>query len=270
MAFFDKLRDQELLAHYRQDPYVRTHPINSDRILRLNERVTKSPHFDKPTPAEDEYWFNRVKAKLDGYVNPPNITFRDYPTYDTSEFARYARVYGYQHNLQFEEALQEANHLLSLRPDDPFYNEIAGQILFERGKAEESIPYLEKAHASLPREPLIMTSLGNAYLALETDEGNLKAMEILEQSVFFDPYNDLTWGNLARVYAKVGMEAKANLATAEQWVLERRYPGAIRRAQQALRDFPEGSREWLQAEDILLTATQLLEKYGPPRRRVAS
>jgi predicted Zn-dependent protease len=267
MEFFDKLRDQELLAHVRQDPYVRTHPVSGDRLLRLEGRITTSQYYNKPTSLEDVYWFKRVKAKLDGYVNEPYVTFRDYPAYDTSEFARYARVYAYQKDLQFEKALEEADTLLAERPGDPFYNEIAGQILFERGKIPESVVYLEKAHKALPREPLIMTALGHALVALETDAGNDQARDILEQAVFFDPYNDFAWRQLAVIYARLGMEDRANLATAEMWLLERRYQGAVRRGQLAMQAFPQGSREWVQAQDVVMTATQMMrDSKGNSRR----
>lgn len=269
MEFFDKLRDQELLAHIRQDPYVRTHPVSGDRLLRLRDRITNSQYYNKPSAPEDLYWFNRIRAKLDGYVNDPYITFRDYPVSDTREFARYARVYAYQKDLQFDKALEEANTLLAQRPGDPFYNEIAGQILFERGKISESLPYFEKAFNALPREPLIMTAFGHALVALETDEGNERARKILEQSVFFDPYNDFAWRQLAVIYARLGMENKANLATAEMWLLERRYQGAIRRGQIAMKAFPQGSREWVQAQDVILTATQMMKSTKGNDRRAA-
>ncbi|MEE8294542.1 MAG: M48 family metalloprotease [Sphingomonadales bacterium] len=267
MEFFDKLRDQELLAHIRQDPYVRTHPVSGDRLLRLATRVTNSRYYNTPTSPEDVYWFNRVKAKLDGYVNEPYVTFRDYPVYDTSEFALYARVYAYQKDLQFDKALEEAHTLLDQRPNDPFYNEITGQILFERGKIDESIPYFEKAFNALPRQPLIMTALGHALVALDTEESNLRARKILEQAVFYDRYNDFAWRQLAVIYARLGMEDRANLATAEMWLLERRYQGAIRRGQIAMQAFPEGSREWVQAQDVVLTASQFMrDQKGNGRR----
>lgn len=269
MEFFDKLRDQELLAHIRQDPYVRTHPVSGDRLLRLTTRITNSRYYDKPTAPEDVYWFRRVKAKLDGYVNDPYLTFRDYPVSDTREFARYARVYAYQKDLQFDKALEEANTLLEMRPNDPFYNEIAGQILFERGKIAESVVFLERAHNALPREPLIMTAFGHALVALGTEDGNKRARKILEQAVFFDPYNDLAWHQLSLVYARLGLESKANLATAEMWMLQRRYQGAIRRAQVAMREFPQGSREWIEAQDVILTATQMMKKNKGNDRRLS-
>lgn len=269
IEFFDRLRDQELLSHIRQDPYVRTHPVSGDRIQRLIGRVESSQYYDKPTDPEDEYWFRRIQAKLDGYVNDAYVTFRDYPTYDQSEFARYARVYAYQKNLEFDKALGEANSLLAEKPNDPFYNEIAGQILFEQAKIAESVPYLEKAFQQLPNNPLIMTSLGHSLVSLETDESNQRAREVLERSVFIDPYNSFAWHQLSIVYARMGMESRANLATAEMWLLQRRYQGAIRRASAALNHFPEGSREWIQAQDIVATSSDLLRKQKGDGRRVA-
>lgn len=256
--FFDKLRDQELLTVSRRDPYVSTHPLSGDRIQRLQDRVRESQWYNSMPSAEDEYWFKRIKAKLDGYINPPALTLRLYPPGDTSDIARYARVYAYQKALQFDAALSEADALIAESPDDPFYQEIAGQILFERGKIEQSLPYLRKASSLLPHEPLIMTSLGHALVAMETPETDAEAVDVLERSAFLDPDNDLTWRQLAVVYARQGKINMADLATAERFLLERQYPGAIQRASSAIQTFPEGSREWLEAQDIILTAQNLM------------
>ena len=45
-------------------------------------------------------------------------------------------------------------------------NEITGQLHFESGEIAESLPYLRRASELLPREPLIMTALGHALVAI--------------------------------------------------------------------------------------------------------
>ena len=267
IEFFDKIRDQDLLANSRRDPYWRTHPLSGDRMLRLTDRAQRSPYYDTPSSPEKEYWFNRIRAKIDGFINPPELTLRLYPVRDQSLFARYARVYAYQKALRLDDALAEATSLINENPDDPYFQEIAGQILFEFGKIEQSLPYLRRAHELLPREPLIMTALGHALVAMETPETDREAVEVLELAVFFDSQNGLAWRQLAVVYARTGRENMANLATAEMFSLQGRYRDAVGRAQMAFKTFPEGTREWVQAQDLIFTATAEMEKHPEQNRK---
>jgi len=267
IEFFDKIRDYELLHNSNIDPYWRTHPLSGDRILRLTDRAKASPYYDAPTDPEKEYWFKRIRAKLDGYINPPELTLRQYPVEDKSMFARYARVYAYYKGLQFDAAMAEATGLVEEFPDDPFFQEITGQILFESGRVEEAIPYMTRALELLPREPLFMTALGHALVALDNRETDLEAVKVLEQAVFFDKENDLAWLQLATAYARTGKENMANLATAEMFSLQGRYGDAINRAQLAMRTFPEGSREWLQAQDVIFAAAAELKKNPQQTQR---
>ena len=46
LEFFDKLRDKEIMLQIRQDPYVRSHPLNSQRIMRLQGVVEQSSYFN--------------------------------------------------------------------------------------------------------------------------------------------------------------------------------------------------------------------------------
>ncbi|MCH8322630.1 MAG: M48 family metallopeptidase [Proteobacteria bacterium] len=267
IEFFDKIRDQELLTTSRRDPYVRTHPLSGDRILRLIDRAQASPYYDVPSSEEKVYWFKRIRAKIDGFIYDPEITLRLYPVRDQSLFARYARVYAYQKALRLDDALAEATSLINENPDDPYFQEIAGQILFEFGRIEQSLPYLRRAHELLPREPLIMTALGHALVAMETPETDREAVEVLELAVFFDRQNGLAWRQLAVVYARTGRENMANLATAEMFSLQGRYRDAVGRAQMAFKTFPEGTREWVQAQDLIFTATAEMEKHPEQNRK---
>lgn len=255
VEFFDRLRDQELLPINSRAEYYRTHPLPGNRILRLIDRARESPYYNTPTSPEKEYWFRRIKAKLDGYINDPGQTLRKYPVSDQSIYARYARVYAYNKALQLDNALAEANSLIAEIPNDPFFHEIAGQILFEYGKVEEALPYLRRARELLPQESLLLTQLGHALVALETPETDKEAVEVLRMAVFFDPNDDFAWRQLATVYTRTNQESLANLAAAEMFNLHGRYSRALQMANQALIKLPQGSREWLQAQDLIAAAS---------------
>ncbi len=260
IQFFGKLRNQEILAQVRQDPYVRSHPLNRDRMQALEVAVTHSPAYKKPTDPALEEKFQRLKAKIVGYLNEPKQTLRKYPLSDTSASARYARVYAYHKALEWDLALAETDALLKLEPENPYFYEIKGQILFENGKVHEALPIFRQAMEFAPHEPLIATAYGQAMVSLEDKDMMAKAVPILERAVREDKNNSFAWFNLAKAYSWLGREADASLATAERFYVSGRAMQAVYHARQALEGFKEGTPEWLRAQDILYVSEDAADR----------
>ena len=270
VEFFDKLRDQEVMAQVRQDPYVRSHPLNRTRILALEQEVTTSPFYNTPPNAENNEAFNRIKAKLSGYLDKPAQTLRKYPLNDTSISARYSRVYAYHKALEWDLALAETEELLKVEPNNPFFYEIKGQVLFENGKVLDSLPVFEQATKLAPNEPLVATALGQAMVSLEDETMMKRAIPILEDAVRQDSGNSFAWFNLAKAYSWTGDEAKASLATAERFYAIGRAGQAVMHANRALETLKVGTPEWLRAQDILFVSEEAAarEKKREKRRRL--
>ncbi|MGH6783350.1 MAG: M48 family metallopeptidase, partial [Sphingomicrobium sp.] len=95
IEFFKKLQNQEYrLAIYAKDSYDRTHPLSSERIASLTEIYKKDPAWNRPVDPALEARFERVKAKLIGYVTPKQaVNF--YPESNQGVPAHYARAYAY-------------------------------------------------------------------------------------------------------------------------------------------------------------------------------
>lgn len=270
IRFFDKLRDQEILAQVRQDPYVRSHPLNSARITNLREDGEERKHFNTPPDPALNDLFYRLQAKLEGYLAPPRHTLRKYPPSDTSIRARYARVYAYHRSLEWDLALEEANALIEQEPENPYFYEIKGQILFENGRIEEAVPVLERAVALAPKEPLIATALGQALVSFEDPERMRQAVPILENATRFDRTNSFAWFNLAKAYSWLEQEPQASLATAERFYSLGAATQAVIHARRALDGFDRGTPDWLRAQDILIAtedaAARAQEQRGRRRR----
>ena len=99
VAFFQKLRQQEYRyssSYTNIDPYAQTHPMSADRAEILEAEYRKSPAWDAKTDPAIEARFQRIKAKLAGYVDDPTTTIRHYPVTDNSVPAHYARAYAWQ------------------------------------------------------------------------------------------------------------------------------------------------------------------------------
>ncbi len=267
IRFFDKLRDQEILAQIRQDPYVRSHPLNRTRIQQLQQTASNSRYFNTPPNTFLNERFKRLQAKLGGYLDTPRQTLRKYPVSDTSIAARYARVYAYNKALEWDLALDEADALIKAEPNNPYFHEIKGQILFENGRVNESIPVFEEAVRLAPREPLIATALGQALVSFE-DSGRMEqALPILKAATRQDSTNTFAWFNLAKAYSWLDRQPEANLATAERFYSGGAAAQALTHARRALDGFDTGTPEWIRAQDILIAAEEAASRQQRRGRR---
>jgi len=260
LEFFNKLRNQEYrLAVYAKDSYDRTHPLSQERIQALEEIYHKDPAWSRPTDPALEARFQRVRAKLLGYIDPQLAT-RKYPESDQTVPAHYARAYAYHLGAYPDKALNEADALLATAPEDPFFLELKGQILLESGKPKEAIPVLRESVKNAPDQPMIAVMLGHALIATEDAKNFAEAKQVLKTAVNRDNDNPFAWLQLGMIYDHEGDQARAALATAERNNLEGNPKLALASAKTAMMGIPAGTPDYLRAQDIYMVSENALKK----------
>jgi predicted Zn-dependent protease len=269
VEFFQKLQNEEVryYAGEKQDGYWRSHPLTVDRISSLNDIVKVSTSYSKPVDITLNYRFLRAKAKLAGFTYDAARTLGAYPETDKSEFGHYARAYAYHKDAQVEKSRAEMEALLALKPNDPYYLELKGQILLESGKPLEALPALRKAVQYAPNQPMIATLLGHALVATEDATNMKEARGVLEKASAQDRENPFTWYQLGVVYDRAGDAPRAALASAEQHSLSGDATQALQSAKFASAGLKRGTPEWLRAEDIAAIAEDAIAKDKKKRRR---
>src|SRR3546814_15953180 len=95
---------------------------------------------------------------------------------------------------------------------------------------------------------------GHALIATDDPANYPEAERVLRTAVGRDRFNPFAWYQLGVVYAALGDAPRARLASAAQQLMQRNYPQALRRAQAAMVGMPEGTTDWLRAQDISYTA----------------
>lgn len=262
ISFFGKLRQEEyrLSSSYADtDPYAQTHPMTADRQAALEADLKKSPWWNTPIDPAKQARFLRIKAKLAGYVQDPDVTLRKFPESDQSVPAHYARAYAWHRAAYPDRADMEADALLRTAPLDPYFNELKGQILLENGHPKEALAPLRVAVAQSGSAPLISALLGHALLATDDPKNFAEAEKVLRLSVAKDREDPLAWYALGTVYAQRGDEAHAALATAERYAMDGNDTLARSNAETALRGIKQGTPDYLRAEDIAVTARNNLD-----------
>jgi predicted Zn-dependent protease len=268
ISFFEKLRNFEIRRGYSQSDdagYMRTHPLSGDRVQTLRNLLEEDPAWEaRYDPALQER-FLRAKAKLYGYLADPRRTLTYFPVSDTSIPARYARAYAYHKEARIDLALAEADVLLAAEPENPYFLELKGQVLLESGRPLEALDPLRRATELSRAHPLIAGIFGHALIATENEANYPEAERVLRAAVAKDRYNPFAWYQLGVVYAASGDIPRARLASAEQLVMNRRFPEALQNAQAAEASLPYGSPDWIRAQDVALEARAELERLRDKR-----
>jgi predicted Zn-dependent protease len=263
LQFFAKLENLEFrygVPHDDDATYSSTHPLSGDRIATLREVYEKDPAWNAKTDPRLEERFQLAKAKLYGYLATPADTLRHYPSYLTSEPARYARVYAYHKASRLEDAVREADALLAEKPNNPYFLEVKGQVLLEEGKADDALVPLRKATELTGNDPLIASTFALALINTEDKSHLAEAETVLRAAVSRDRENPFAWYELGLVYGAKGDIARANLASAEQQIMSDNPQQALRSALTAEAALPQNSPDWLRAQDISMQARAQLER----------
>ncbi|WP_434405991.1 M48 family metalloprotease [Sphingobium sp. DN12] len=260
LEFFKKLQNQEYrLAIPQDNSYGRTHPLSGERINVLREVYTVDPAWDNPPNPQLEARFERIKAKLIGFVSEPQQTLLKYPESDRSIPAHYARAYAWHKSAYPEKALSEADALLTAAPHDPYFLELKGQILLESGRPGEAIPPLREAVAKT-QQPLIAVLLGHALIATEDEKNYAEAETVLRNAIARDRENPFAWYQLGVVYEHRGDTPRAALASAERFSMIGQDAMALRSADAAMQGLKPGTVDYLRAQDIAMVSRAAVEQ----------
>ncbi len=269
LTFFERFRFQEVLSGAKRYPYFLNHPLSSERINALQNRVSTSTYFAVADSPEDLHKLEMVQAKIIGFLEPPQTTFNLYPKTNTSLPARYARAIANHQAASTKIALEQIGDLLQEEPDNPYFNELYGQVLFESGRAEKALPYHRRAVELRPQSALLRLNLSQALIATDTPENIKIAVGHLKKVLVRETGNSFAWYELSVAYERQGKMPQAKLATAEQSYAMGDYFRAQSFAQRALMDLPQGTPEWRRANDITLViaADPNIRRQMAQRRR---
>ena len=257
LDFMEILEDQELLSFASQDPYVRSHPLSRERITTIENHIRNSQFSDAEDPPQIKKKFTRMQAKLFAYLRSYGHTRRNYPDSNRTLAARYARAIAEFRHSKLDKAIVIMDGLIREYPGDPYFQEMKGQMLYDNGRIPGAIEAYGKAAALLPEAPYIRRDLARAQIDSK-DPSHLKnAITNLEVALANGSRSARNWRFLAIAYGRSGDFSRSYLALGEEALLVGKPEQARFQANRAKKAFARGTREWLQADDILIAADEL-------------
>ncbi len=243
---------QEVLSAANQDPYMRSHPLSRDRIRAAQAFVTSTGQTTATNP-ESDYWFARIRGKLSAFKRSPKWSLRRAKEESHKDIRLMREAIAYFRRNDLQKALRKINAALAIRPNDAFYHELKGQILFENRRWNPAKASFARAVQLVPSDSLLLASYGRAQLAAGAPKAALKTME---RSRSLDFRNALVLRDMSQAYAQSGQNGMAALVTAERYALAGRLDDAGLHAKRAVALLPRGSSTWRRAQDVVLAYEQ--------------
>ncbi len=251
LVTFQKFAEDEMLAGVGNNGgYTGSHPMARDRISQLQTLAEASPYFEQSDSAGLQLRHDLMRAKLIGYLEPPQAVFNRYPSSDNSLPARYARSIAAFSGGGLPAALPLIDNILAEQPANAYFWEQKADFLSRGGKHAEAAVVLRKALSLKPDQAVIQAELAQELLGSQDKRALPEVVKLLRKTVVVDD-NPTAFRQLATAYYGLGDEGNANLASAQASVLEGKLKDAKGFAKRAQAKLPQGSQGWIKADDIL-------------------
>jgi predicted Zn-dependent protease len=247
---FKRFANEGMFESQNVDPYAVDHPMPEERMQELANLV-HTQYWDKKDPPELQFRHDMMRAKLYGYMDPPNQVLRRYPLTDTSMPARYARAISTYRYGDLRDAIAQIDGLIRSMPNDPYFYELKGQALLEGGHPAEAIPPLQRAVQLAPDPALIQITFGQALIATHNAKMADEAIPLLHAALIKEPESADAYTQLAMAYGRKNDFADADLASAQAAFARGDNKTARELAERAKQRFPIGSPGWVRADDIV-------------------
>ncbi len=117
---FKRFANETMFESRYIDPYVLNHPMPEERMEELANLV-HNQYWDKKDPPELQFRHDMMRAKLYGFMDPPNEVMRRYPPSDSSLPARYARAISTYRYGDLRDAIAQIDGLIRSMPNYPLF-----------------------------------------------------------------------------------------------------------------------------------------------------
>ena len=261
LAMFETLRQKEATVNVQSDPFLRDHPLNSERISAMQNHIAQAHLSGTGLPELFTMKHARMEAKLAGFMDSYEQVMIAYPPSDSSLPARYARAIAEFKNHNLTAAIDGINTLIKTNPNDPFFYDTKGQILYENGKLEEAAKAYANATRLMPNSALILTDYARTLTQQNKPDQLPRAIELLNRSIAIDDSYSNSWRELAVAYGRQGKLGFSYMALAEESALAGDYKTALQHVARARQDAKNDNILTLKLDDIERDAkTQLKDQ----------
>ncbi|ETO01616.1 putative Zn-dependent protease, partial [Reticulomyxa filosa] len=201
------------------NPYMLTHPVSKERISLIKRSEYK--HDGALEMQEINNNYEMVVAKTFAFTEKFNRTFKKYS--GSSKADLYAQSIANYKMGNLPQAISLIDKLLIKDPNNPYYNELKGQFLYEFGKVKESIILYENALKAKPNSSIFKVELAAAMIASKEKAFLSKAISLVRSTVEYDRENYNNWRILGIALGKDQQSLYSQIALAKAYTIIKQF-----------------------------------------------
>ncbi len=224
-SFFNKLERTNRLYDNNAPDYLRTHPLNSQRIADMDGRVEHLPYKQ----VRDSNEFHLVRARLVAMEDSPEAAverFKDQIRQKKTPLEA-ASHYGLALALARQNKYTEAEKEVALAiksVDSPMLLSLRAELTAQAGNSAQSLNLFQLALGRYPQHKPLVYGYGlNLILAGKSRE----ALSFVSAQTNLWPDDSRLWKLLARANAALGHKLASHAAEAEAMAAEGNIPAAL-------------------------------------------
>lgn len=234
----------------KQQSYTMTHPTSLERLRQAQSIHEKSPYKNVPPDPKKQRLFERIQAKLFGYIKQKSIVLAKYPPTDTSDIAIYARAMNAFANNDTDTGITHMRVLVKRHPTDIYYLESLAMLLYKSKEHAEAIKIYKKILKHNRTTDIFYVDYARNLIQIG-DKASLNEAEwALHRAKNLNKSESYTFKTMMNLYRVMDKQGKLFLAEAEYaYILGQENAKVL--AQKAQNILAKGTPEYIRAGDII-------------------
>lgn len=247
-GFFERMLQFGRLYENNAPGYLRTHPMTTERITDMENRIAQRPYRQ----VVDSIEFGLVRAKLKAMDGTPGEALADFATQlKSGKFARetdvrFGHAYALLRNNRLAEAETELATLRRLKLESPMLENLAAQLRLRRNDTAAATQILQAALQRHPQARALIYALIDTKVGAGGTANLNEALALIRREIQLTPGDARLHRLEARTYAQMGKRLQQHRALAEAYKTEGQLDPAIQQLELARQagdgDFYENSQ----------------------------
>lgn len=234
-TFFERMLQFGRLYENNAPGYLRTHPMTTERITDMENRIAQKPYKQVPDSIE----FGLVRAKLKAYDDTPGAAVADFVAQlKSGKYARETDVrFGYAHALLRDDKLTaataEIEALRRLKLESPLLDALDAQVRARRKDVAGAMQLLRTAAQRYPGSRALVYALIDTKLGAGGTANLNEALAMIDKELQLTPGDARLHGLQAKTYALQGKRLQQHRAQAEAYMVQGMLDPAIQQLELA-------------------------------------
>ena len=213
-AFFTTLQRSSRLSEGNTPGFLRTHPLTSERIADVANRVDKLPY--KQVADSPEFLYVRAKLRaLEGSPDNMIAVFEDNiaeKRYTSAAAEHYGLAVAYLRKNAYVKAAQEVDWLEKNAPPHAMFATLKAQLLVAQNNPQRAGEYFAQAIKRYPDSRALMYGYAAHLIALRQ---NAQAIQLIKDKLLLYPKDPHSYELLAKAYAAQNKNLLSHAALGE-------------------------------------------------------